>query len=162
MCFSIFTTYTQSSLYRKEEEDFPTPKPMDCKDMSDFYIPWTVNHQAPLSMRFPRQFWSGLPFPSPGDLPDPGIKPWSPALAGRFFTTEPPGKPQIFQCTLLKEYCRCFNFTGISFVINTHKHTYTNTKLLEQRRKWKLNKYIRVQVLFLAGKERSSLNHLYI
>ena len=46
-------------------------------------------------MGFPRQkYWSGLPFPSPGDLPDPGIKSTSPALAGRFLTTEPPGKPQ--------------------------------------------------------------------
>ena len=51
-------------------------------------------HQAPLSMEFTRQeYKSGLPFPSPGDLPDPGIKPVSPALAGRLFTTEPPGKP---------------------------------------------------------------------
>ena len=49
--------------------------------------------QAPLPMEFPRQeYWSGLPFPSPGDLPDPGIKPTSPALAGKFFTTEPPGQ----------------------------------------------------------------------
>ena len=45
-------------------------------------------------MGFSRQEdWSGLPFPSPGDLPDPGVKPTSPALAGGFFTTEPPGKP---------------------------------------------------------------------
>ena len=45
-------------------------------------------------MGFPRQeYWSGLPFPSPGDLPNPGIKPASLALAGGFFTTEPPGKP---------------------------------------------------------------------
>jgi len=44
---------------------------------------------------FPRQkYWSGLPFPSPGDLPDPEMEPASLALAGRFFTTEPPGKPQ--------------------------------------------------------------------
>ena len=59
---------------------------------------WTVVHQAPLSMGFLRQeYWSGLPFLSPGDLPDPGIKPTSlasPALAGRFFTTELPGKPR--------------------------------------------------------------------
>ena len=56
--------------------------------------PWTVAPQAPLSMGFSRQeYWSSLPFPSPGDLPDPGIKITSPALAGRFFTTEPPGKP---------------------------------------------------------------------
>ena len=57
--------------------------------------PWTVAHQAPLSKGFFRQeYWSGLPFPSPGNLPDPGIEPSSPALAGRFFTTEPPGKAQ--------------------------------------------------------------------
>ena len=55
--------------------------------------PWTVALQAPLSMGFPRQeYWSGLLLPSPGDLPDPGIKPESLALAGRFFTTETPGK----------------------------------------------------------------------
>ena len=59
-----------------------------------FAAPWTVAHQAPLSMGFPRQeYWSGLPFPSPGDLPNPGIEPWSPSLAGRFLTTEPPGSP---------------------------------------------------------------------
>ena len=64
-----------------------------------FVTPWTVAFQAPLSMGFPRQeSWSGLPFPSLGDLSDPGIKPTSPALAGGFFfffflTTEPPGKP---------------------------------------------------------------------
>ena len=56
--------------------------------------PWTVALQAPLSVGFPRQeYWSGLPFPSPGDLPEPGIKLEAPALAGGFFTTEPPGKP---------------------------------------------------------------------
>ena len=56
--------------------------------------PWTVTHQAPLSMEFFRQeYWSGWPFSTPGDLPDPGIQHISPALAGGFFTTEPPGKP---------------------------------------------------------------------
>ena len=65
--------------------------------LSHFWLfsnPWTVAHQTPLFLEFSRQeFWSGLPFPSPGDLLDPGIKPVSPALAGGFFTTEPPGKP---------------------------------------------------------------------
>ena len=56
-----------------------------------FATPWTVVRQAPLSKGFPRQvYWSGLPFPSPGDLLDPGIEPVSPALAGGFYTTEPP------------------------------------------------------------------------
>ena len=56
--------------------------------------PWTVAHQVPLSMGFPKQeYWSGLPFPSPGDLHTPGMKPASPALADRFFITESPGAP---------------------------------------------------------------------
>ena len=55
---------------------------------------WPVARKAPLSMGFPRQeYWGGLPFPPLGNLPNPGIKPVSPALAGRFFTTEPPEKP---------------------------------------------------------------------
>ena len=59
-----------------------------------FAMPWTVAHQAPLSMVFPRQeYWGTLPFPSTGDLPGPGIEPASPALAGRFLTTETPGGP---------------------------------------------------------------------
>ena len=62
---------------------------------------WTVARQAPLSMGFSRQeYWSGLPFPSPGDPPDPGIKPMAPVapeLAGGFFTTEPLGKPLSIQ-----------------------------------------------------------------
>ena len=57
--------------------------------------PWDAAYQTPLSMGFPRQeYWQGLPFPSPGDLPDSGIEPVSPALAVRFFTAEPPGKPR--------------------------------------------------------------------
>ena len=57
-----------------------------------FATPWTVAIQAPLYMEFSKQeYWSALPFPPPGHLPDLGIKPMSPALAGRFFTTESPG-----------------------------------------------------------------------
>ena len=56
---------------------------------------WTVVCQASLSMGFPRQeYWSGLPFPSPGDLPDPRIKPRSPALQVDSLLSEPPGKPR--------------------------------------------------------------------
>ena len=55
---------------------------------------WTVAHQAPLPMDFSRQeYWSRVPFPFPGYFSNPGIEPVSPALAGRFFTTESPGKP---------------------------------------------------------------------
>ena len=61
-----------------------------------FATTWTnVAHKAPLSMGFSRQeYWNGLPFPSPGDLPDPGIKPGSPALQPDALTSEPPGKPK--------------------------------------------------------------------
>ena len=75
-----------------------------CVTMSE-YVSWSVvsdslqpqglsSHQAPLSMGFPRQeYWSGLPFPFPGDLPDPGIKPGSPALQVGCLLSEPSGKP---------------------------------------------------------------------
>ena len=66
--------------------------------LSNSANPWTLACQAPLSVEFSTQeYWTGLPFPPPGDLPDPGIKstsPVSPALQVDFFTTEPPGKPQ--------------------------------------------------------------------
>ena len=56
--------------------------------------PWTVARQAPLSMGFPRQkYWSGFPFPPLENLPDPGIKPGSPALQADSLSSEPPGKP---------------------------------------------------------------------
>ena len=77
--------------------------------------PWTVDYQALLSMGFPRQeYWSGLPFPSPRDLPDPGIEPTSlasPELAGGFFTVEPPGKPRSI--LLL-----CIISLGLLYIIN--------------------------------------------
>ena len=61
-----------------------------------FATPWTVAYQAPLSMRFSRQeYWSGLPFPSPGDLPDPGIEAGSPTLQADALPSEPPGKQKI-------------------------------------------------------------------
>ena len=72
-----------------------------CSAVPDSATPWTVTHQALLSMRFPRQeSWSGSPFPSPGDLPDPGIQPMSPSLEGGFFTAEPPGKPKVLKTEL--------------------------------------------------------------
>ena len=85
--------------------------------LSDVWLlatPRTVDHQSPLFVGFSRwKHRSGLPFPTPGDLPDPGIKPASPAMAGRFFTTVPRGKPKAlnylspneptFQCTHFKK-----------------------------------------------------------
>ena len=63
-----------------------------------FVTPWTVAHHVSLSMEFSRQeYWSGLPFPSPGDLPDPRFKPGSPALQADSLPAEPPGKPVMFK-----------------------------------------------------------------
>ena len=71
---------------------------LSCSVVLLFATLWTVAYQAPLSVGFPRQeYWSGLPFSTLGDLPDPGIESVSPAslaLAGGFFTTEPQGEPQ--------------------------------------------------------------------
>ena len=63
-----------------------------------FEILWTVAYQVPPSMGFSRQeYWSGLPFLSPGDLPDPGIEPRSPSLEADALTSEPPGKPILLR-----------------------------------------------------------------
>ena len=60
-----------------------------------FVTPWTTARQTPLSMEFSRQeYWSELPFSSPGDIPDPGIEPWLPALQADFLPSEPPGNPK--------------------------------------------------------------------
>ena len=68
-----------------------------------FATPWTVARQTPLSMGFFRpEYWSGLPFPSPGHLPDPGIEPRSPTLQAHPLPSEPPGKPMYVKA--------CFQF----------------------------------------------------
>ena len=87
--------------------------PQSLSHIQLFVTPWTVAHQAPLSMGFPRQeYWSGLPFPTRGHLPDPGIEPGSSARAGRFLTTAPPGKPlTLTQKTVL---------LILSFQLNKH------------------------------------------
>ena len=62
-----------------------------------FVTTWTIAHQAPLSVGlFWQEYWSELPFPPPGDLPDPGIKPRSPTLQADFLLTEPPGSSKPF------------------------------------------------------------------
>ena len=85
------------------------------KVVSDsFASPWAVAHQASLPVGFPRQeYWGGLPFPSPGDPPDPGIEPTSPVLADRFFTAEPPGKPNLRHS--FKDLPTCHSFSWDTF-----------------------------------------------
>ena len=93
---------------------------------------WTIACQAPLSMRFFRQeYWSGLPFPLPGNFPNPGIESVSlvsPALAGRFFTTVLPGKPQISPVGISHRIILTNStYMLLSFVIdNTYRKCYRN------------------------------------
>ena len=83
--------------------------------MSDsFATPWTAACQAPLSMGFAREeYWSGLPFPSLGDLPNPGIESASPAIVGRFFSTEPLGK---LRWALLKPFSYFPEFCSLHLI----------------------------------------------
>ena len=75
----------------KSKKERKKVKSLSCVRL--FATPWTVAYQAPPSMGFSRQeYWNGLPFPSPGDLPNPGIKPGSPAFQADALTSEPPGK----------------------------------------------------------------------
>ena len=80
-----------------------------------FMTLWTIPNQAPLSTEFPKQeYWSALPFPSPGDLPKPGFKaasPVSPALAGRLFITAPPVSPTL-SCLLFTKPCEMGDMTA--------------------------------------------------
>ena len=89
-----------------------------------FEIPWTVAYQAPPSMGFSRQeCWSGLPFPSPGDLPHPGIKPGSPALWADALPSEPLGKPWTTMAALFLVFWE----TTILFTIVAVPYTLTNS-----------------------------------
>ena len=76
--------------------------------------PWTVAYRAPPPMGFSRQeCWSGLPFPSPGDLPDPGVEPGSPALQADALPSEPPGKPiiKVECCVCIPDLSGCISAT---------------------------------------------------
>ena len=129
-----------------------------------FVTPWTVAHQALASVGFSRQeYWSGLPFPSPEDLPDPGIEPRSPTLQADALLSEPPGKSLI----LLEQKS---NFSGmtplpaVGFIKTTNASTLnisilysivhilpvkqtkckcliynTNPQILHRRKQWKTN-----------------------
>ena len=92
-----------------------------------FATPWTVAYQAPPSMGFSRQeCWSGLPFPFPGHLPDPGIEPRSPALQADALPSEPPGKP-----------VRVYNYTQILLLLQLYDISLsTSQNFSERETKW--------------------------
>ena len=120
-----------------------------------FVTPWTTAHQAPLSMWFSRQgYWSGLPFPTPGNLPSPGIEPASPVLAGGFFTTVLLWKPQkivysVFKWNLLEMGVKSFTIkiwrqiSHISLRSNNYRRPLFSSHYLE-------NQYGTVSSLFLT------------
>ena len=107
-----------------------------------FRPPWTVAHKVPLSMGFSRQeYWSRLPFSTPGDLPDPGIKPTSPmypALAGIFFPTVPPGKPwpQIVSQDLIQMH-RVRNIVMSNFIESSQNHYYNHPSFNDENEIWR-------------------------
>ena len=98
-----------------------------------FATPWTVTYQASPSMGFSRQeYWSGLPFPSPTDLPDPGIEPGSPALEADTLTSEPPGKP-MEEAMVIQSKLREENFFSFFFMVGMMRNIicyFTNSRRL--------------------------------
>ena len=101
-----------------------------------FVTPRTVTSQAPLSMKFSRQKdWSRLPFPTSGDHPYPGIEPVSPSLAGRFFTTEPPGKPTCWYGRSQNLWFYYNLIPAIKFLVCLHIYKWgQNLKVLSVRK----------------------------
>ena len=97
-----------------------------------FVTPWTIAHQAPLSMGFSRQeYWSGLPFPSPGDLPDPGIEPRSPSLHADALTSEPPeDKTKAEDLTILVN----------SFIYSSNNHWAPTRSRVQSQVKYKIQR----------------------
>ena len=108
-----------------------------------FETPWTIGCQAPLTMEFPRQeYWSELLFPSPGDLPNPGNEPTSPALTAGFFTTGPLGKPLLSinqfkkkrHCWVTKSrWCLVLNWPVIVYVIVCSSHAMSRKKDISEK-----------------------------
>ena len=99
LLFGIKAMTNLDSILKSRDITLPTKvllvkKEKSLSHVQLFVTPWTVAYQAPQSMKFSRQeYWSGLPSPSPGDLPNPGIKPGPPALQADNLPSEPPGKP---------------------------------------------------------------------
>ena len=93
---SVKSALTGTGVFLISKEQYKEPLNVTKTVMSNSFVtPWTIACQAPMPMVFSRQeYWNGLPFPSPEDLPNPGSEFTSHALAGGFFTTEPPEKPK--------------------------------------------------------------------
>ena len=114
-----------------------------------FVTLWTRTCQAPLSMGFSRQLhWSGLLFPPPGDLPDPGMEPGSPALAGGFFTTLATWEAQCIFCILLIRLCLIFMWVWITVQKNSNQ-SYVHMHCWNQPITWKIHAFKSILVLVI-------------
>ena len=121
-----------------------------------FATPWTVAYQAPPSMGFSRQeYWSGLPFPSPGYLPNPGIEPGSPAFQADALTSEPPGKPTPSRTNTPK---RChFHYRGLECKSMKSRNTWSNRQICPWNMEWSRAKTNRVLPRKCTGHSKHSL-----
>ena len=109
-----------------------------------FEIPWTVAYQAPLFMEFSRQeYWSGLPFPSPGDLPNPGTEPGSPALQANSLPFEPPGKHTLLVGMKTEQCAYC---STASFLILTLYYSWIKYNLWENCLMYYLCKFLWIYI----------------
>ena len=124
--FAQFCKYTKypSTVYFKELNCMVCIVVLSLSHVQLFVTPWTVV----LSMAFSRQdSWSGLPLPSPGDLPDPGIEHTSPALAGKLFTTKPPRKYVLVGPKVCLGFSiKCYRKTRTTFLANPINHILIN------------------------------------
>ena len=101
ICLFIHQLFIKSPLNASYKVEEFSSVQFSCSVVSDSATTWTVAHQVPLSMEFSRQeYWSGLPFPFPGDLPNPGIEPWSPDLQTDSLPSEPLRNPHYLNINL--------------------------------------------------------------
>ena len=121
----------EGSMWKHSTEPDPWMLLFSHSVVSDFVTPWTVACLTALSMGFPRQeYCSALPIPSPGDLPHPGIKLASPALAGGFFTLSHRGRHEMHKILTLKRSPVAFHYRSLCAVFSTYMYT-------ENFQKWK-------------------------
>ena len=115
-----------------------------------FETPWTILCQACLSVHgiSQQESWSGLPFPPPGDLPDAGMEPGSPALAGGFFTTLATWEAQCIFCILLIQLCLIFMWVWITVQKNSNQ-SYVHMRCWNQPITWKIHAFKSILVLVI-------------
>ena len=121
--------------------------------------PWTVAHQAPLFLEFSRQeYWSGFPFPSPADLPNPGIKPGYPALQANSLPSEPPGKPSVIKLRIALSNPDITSF-GRNNIIFMSLGTYVICPDCDRIKSQSVNPYISIFVnLLLKNKKEMTIS----